>query len=57
MSGYLIWIILAVATGIICYFIAKKKNKDALTWFMIGLILNIFAVVIIILIKTKQQKI
>ena len=54
MSGYLAWIILAIITGIICYFIAKKKGKDAFVWFMTGLIFNLFAVAIIALAKNKK---
>ena len=56
MSGYLVWIVMAIITGITCYFVAKKKSKDTFTWFVVGLVFNLFAVAIIALAKTKQQK-
>lgn len=56
MSGYLVWIVMAIITGITCYFVAKKKSKDTFTWFVVGLVFNLFAVAVIALAKTKQQK-
>ncbi|MCK4554058.1 hypothetical protein KAU19_03785 [Candidatus Parcubacteria bacterium] len=56
MLGYLIWLIMAITTGTTCYFVAKKKGKDAFIWFVAGLVFNLFAVAVIALAKTKQQK-
>jgi hypothetical protein len=33
MNGYLVWLILAVIAGIVCYFIGKEKGRDPALWF------------------------
>jgi hypothetical protein len=57
MSGYLVWLILAIVSGIVCYFIAKKKGRDPALWFAAGIIFNILAwAVLSWIMKSRQEE-
>ncbi len=56
MNGYLVWLILAGVSGIVCYFIAKEKGRDPALWFAGGIIFNVFAWAVLALIKRARQK-
>ena len=55
MLIYTTVIVTCFIIGIISAAIAKQKGKDPIKWFLIGCILNIFAVITILFAEKKRN--
>jgi len=53
--NYGIWLILSLVTGAICYFIAKKKGRNVVLWFVGGVFFSVAALAVLLI--TKNLKI
>lgn len=53
---YATYLILGLACGFACAFIAKQKGKNQVAWFFGGFIFSIAAVSVILLVKKKIAK-
>ncbi|PIS00177.1 MAG: hypothetical protein COT84_08885 [Chlamydiae bacterium CG10_big_fil_rev_8_21_14_0_10_35_9] len=56
MSPY-ISLFLAAVIGFICSFIASKKKRNPYLWFLSGFFFTVFALLILLLLPSKNQKI
>ena len=56
MSNYLIWVGFFLLTGTTSAVIAKKKGRNALNWFLIGMVFNLFSIAIISTLQKKRKK-
>ncbi len=56
MNGYVAFLISCLICGVVAAWIAKLKGRDPLTWFLIGVVINIVAVGIILGCKKAMQK-
>lgn len=56
MNNYVSWLILSVITGVVCYFIARKRGRDAFWWFIAGAIFNVLALVVIIKVRNLRSQ-
>lgn len=54
MNIYEVLLITAVTCGFAVSYLAKLKGRDPFTWFLIGAVLNVFAVLIIFA-ATRQK--
>ncbi len=37
-----VWLVFALLSGIVSYFIAKRRGRDAVLYFLLGIVFNIF---------------
>lgn len=37
-----VWLVFALLSGIVSYIIAKRKGRDAVLYFLLGIVFNIF---------------
>lgn len=56
MNSYVSWLILSAITGLVCYFIARKKGRDAALWFLAGVVFNVFAVIVLAKIRNLRNQ-
>ncbi len=50
-KGYVIWIIVALVSGLVCWIIAKKKGRNPALWFAAGIGFNVVSLLCIALLK------
>jgi len=53
MNPYVIYIIVSLLSGLVCFFFAKEKRKNPFLWFFIGFIFSLVGIFIILAIKKK----
>lgn len=56
MERYLGLAALALVTGAVSALIAKKKGRDAVTWFLAGIFFNLFALASVAFLKNLKEK-
>jgi len=49
----MVWVILWILCGFVCAMIAKEKNLNVPTWFALGCLLGIFAIVAIFFVESE----
>jgi len=56
LERYIAWFVFALITGVVCYFIAKRKGRDATLWFIAGAIFSIFGIIILAKLKNLKER-
>ena len=54
--GWYLWLASSVTAGMLCAFIAQKKNKDPLVWFVVGAMFNVLALLAMLWYCRRQGK-
>ncbi|MDP2737077.1 MAG: hypothetical protein Q8O59_04875 [bacterium] len=54
LSKYIAIAVVAVLTGVVCYFIAKKSGRNPMLWFVAGIIFNFLAIGLLLLLKNLK---
>ena len=57
MEGYFIYIATCLIIGAVSAYIAKMKEKDPVLWFIVGAILNVFALAIIANVPAVRKRV
>ena len=42
-----VWLMQAVVCGFFCAFVAGQKNRDSITWFVLGFLFSVYALIAI----------
>jgi hypothetical protein len=56
MNSYVIYVIVALASGIASAVIARKKGRDATAWFIGGVLFSIFTLLVVIKLRNLRKK-
>lgn len=56
LTRYIAIAVVAVLTGMACYFIAKKSGRNSMLWFMAGVIFNFLAIGLLLLLENLKLK-
>jgi len=54
LSRYIAIAVVAVLTGVVCYFIAKKNGRNPMLWFVAGIVFNFAAIGLLLLLKNLK---
>lgn len=56
MNNYVIWLILSIITGLMCYFIARKKGRSTFLWFLAWVVFNVLALAAMMGVKNLRNQ-
>jgi hypothetical protein len=56
MSGFISYLFLALVVGAVSAYIAKRKGRDAMLWFLGGFFFNALAIGAVIALKDRHNR-